>query len=263
MSAFWPLAREALADALRRRIAGAVLIAALLSVLMLDSCTSCAGPITVNGEVRELNELAGPAGVGTFLVLGLWLIALAGMLAADHLQSALEDGSAVLSLARPISRESFALARLAGVLGLAFAAGAIALGAAAGLLHARSGLALGPALAAALACALGCVVVAALAMAASLALPRAATILLVLGGVWLTAFANGVAAVTEVGGWLGALDRIGPPLASAMALALGPWLEGGVILDGDPIRAGARLVAWALGSLIVLAWAFRRAELRG
>ncbi len=262
MSGFGWLAREALADALRRRIAGAVVIAALISVAMLDSCTSCTPSITTNGQVRELSELAGPAGVATFVVLGLWLIVLAGVLAADHLQSALEDGSAVLSLARPISRESFALARLAGVLGLVVAAGAIVLGAAAALLHARSGLPLWPALAAGAACALGCVTVAGLAMAASLALPRAATLLVVLGGVWLTAFANGLAAFTEVGGWLGALDRFGPPLASTMALALAPWLEG-ITLSGDPIRAWARLAAWAFGALILLAYSFRRVELRG
>jgi ABC-type transport system involved in multi-copper enzyme maturation permease subunit len=262
MNGFGWLAREALADALRRRIAAAVVVAALVSVAMLESCTSCTPSITANGEARELSELAGPAGLGTFVVLGLWVIALAGVLAADHLRSTLEDGSALLSLARPISRESFALARLAGVLGLAYGAGLVVLGAAAGLLAARSGLPLLPALFAGAACALGCVSVAALAMAASLALPRAATLLLVLGGVWLIAFANGVGAFAEITGWLGALDRVGPPLASSMALALAPWLEG-VAIAGDPVRVFARLAAWAIGALLVLAYAFRRVELRG
>ena len=42
MSAFGWLAREALADALRRRIALAVAFAAVLSVVMLESCTPSA-----------------------------------------------------------------------------------------------------------------------------------------------------------------------------------------------------------------------------
>jgi hypothetical protein len=262
MNAFGWLAFEAIADAMRRRVAFAVAVAALASLAMLESCTSCSAPVTMNGEVRELAELAGPAGLGIFVVLGLWAIALAGVLAADHLQSALEDGSALLALARPISRDTFALARLSGVLGLSLGAAGIVLGAAAALLSVRSGLAVAPAIAAGAACALGCVVVAALAMAASLVLPRAATLLLVLGGVWLTAFANSAAAFTELGGWLGGLDRLGPPLASAMALALAPWLEG-ISISGDPVRIYARLLAWAIAALLALVYGFRRVELRG
>jgi len=262
MNGFGPLAREALADALRRRIAAAVALAALVSVAMLESCTSCSSPVNVNGELRELSELAGPAGLGAFVLLGLWVIALAGVLAADHLQSTLDDGSALLALARPISRDSFALARLVGVLGLACCAGFVMLGSAATLLATRSGLSVAPALVAGGACALGCVAVAALAMTASLALPRAATLLLVLGGVWVSAFANGLGSFTQVGGWLGALDRLGPPLASAMALALTPWLEG-VALQGDPVRIYARLAAWAIAGVLALVYAFRRVELRG
>lgn len=262
MSGFGWLAREAIADALRRRIAAAVALAALVSVLMLESCTSCSPSIQVNGELREMSELAGPAGLGAFVVLGLWVIALAGVLAADHLQSTLDDGSALLALARPIARDSFALARLAGVLGLAGAAGVVMLGSAAALLATRSGLALAPALAAGAACALGSIAVAGLAMAASLALPRAATLLLVLGGVWLTAFANALGSFAEIGGWLGMLDRVGPPLASAMALALAPWLEG-IAIQGDPLRIYARLAAWAIGGVLLLVYAFRRVELRG
>jgi len=260
MNAFWPLAREALADALRRRIAAAVAVAALLSVGMLDTCSGC--QVTMNGQVRELSELAGAAALGSFVVLGLWGIVLAGILAGDHLRSTLEDGSALLSLARPVSREAFALARLAGVLGLVIVSGVLVLGADALMLGKRHGLPLEPALTAGVMCALGCITVGALAMAASLALPRAATLLGVLGGVWLTAIANSVAAFTEVHGWLGLLDRVGPPLASSMALALGPWLEGTTI-PGDPVRVFARLVAWALGSLVVLAYGFRRVEVRG
>jgi len=257
---FWLLFREALADAIRRRIVAGVAVAALLSVLMLDSCTACAPSITVNGQERELGELMGAAGFGAFLVLGLWVIALAGVLASDHLRSALEDGSATLSLARPVPREVFALARLAGVLGVAGGAGGLVLGTAAFLLATRSQLPVEPALAAAGACLLGALVVGALAMAASLLLPRVATVLLVLGGVGVMTLANGVAPFAEGATWLVALDRFGPPLASTMALALEPWLES-VTIGGDGVRLTARLVAWAIAALLALAFGFRRVEI--
>ena len=99
-------------------------------------------------------------------------------------------------------------------------------------------------------------------MTASLALPRAATLLLVIGGVWLSAFANALGSFAEIGGWLGALDQLGPPLASAMALALTPWLEG-VAIQGDPVRVYARLAAWAIAGVLALVYTFRRVELRG
>ena len=76
------------------------------------------------------------------------------------------------------------------------------------------------------------------------------------------AFANALGSFAEIGGWLGALDRLGPPLASAMALALAPWLEG-VAIQGDPVRIYARLAAWAFAGVLALVYAFRRVELRG
>jgi hypothetical protein len=109
-------------------------------------------------------------------------IALAGVLASDHLRATLDDGSAALSLARPVPREAFAVARLMGVTAVA---GAVVLGIAGFLLATRSALPLTPALCAAGACALGALTVGALAMAASLVLPRAVTVLLVLGSVAL------------------------------------------------------------------------------
>jgi hypothetical protein len=260
MRSFWLLAREALGDAFRRRIVGGVAVAALLSIAMLESCTGCSPSINVNGEVRELVEVRGAFGFTTFLVLGLWGIALAGVLASDHLRSALDDGSAVLSLARPVPRESFALARLAGVMGVTGGAGALVFGAAAFLLATRTGLSLTPLLAGAGASLLGALTVAALAMAASLALPRVATVLLVLGGVGVVALANGIAPFAEGSGWLGVIDRYGPPLGSSLALALAPWLEG-VSLPGDAVRVAARLVAWAIGATLALVFVFRRAEL--
>jgi hypothetical protein len=141
-------------------------------------------------------------------------------------------------------------------------AGAVVLGSAAAMLAVRSGLPWLPAIFAGGACALGCVVVAGFAMAASLVLPRAATLMLVLGGVWLIALANGLGAVTPVAGWLGALDRTGPPLASAMAMALAPWLEGATFV-GEPVQLFARLAAWAIGAVVVLMYGFRRVEVRG
>jgi hypothetical protein len=260
MRSFWLLFGEALGDALRRRIVGGVAVAALLSIAMLESCTGCSPSLNVNGEVRELVEVRGAFGFTTFLVLGLWGIALAGVLASDHLRSALDDGSAALSLARPVARESFALARLAGVMGVTAGAGGLVLGAAAFLLATRSGLSLAPAAAGAGACFLGAFTVAALAMTASLVLPRVATVLLVLGGVGLVALANGVAPFAERAGWLGAIDAYGPPLASTMALALAPWLEA-VQVPGDGVRVTARLVAWAIGAMLALVYAFRRVEL--
>jgi len=257
---FWLLTGEALGDAIRRRVVGGVAIAAALSLAMLESCTGCTPSVHVNGEVRELAELRGAFGFTTFLVLGLWGIALAGVLASDHLRSALDDGSATLSLARPVPRDTFALARLAGVMGVVAAAGGLVLGAAAVLLASRSGLPLGPAALAAAGCALGALTVAALAMTASLALPRVATVLLVLGGVGVVALANGVAPFAESAGWLGAVDAYGPPLASTLALALAPWLEA-VRIPGDGVRVTARLVAWAIGATLALVFAFRRVEL--
>jgi hypothetical protein len=260
MTSFHLLVVEAIGDAFRRRIVGGVAIAGLLSIAMLESCTGCTPSINVNGEMRELVEVRGAFGFTTFLVLGLWGIALAGVLASDHLRATLDDGSAALSLARPIRRESFALARLTGVMGVTGVAGALVLGTAASLLATRSGLPLAPALSAAGACALGALTVAALAMTASLALPRSVTVLLVLGGVGLVTLANGVAPFAEATGWLGVIDRLGPPLASSMALALAAWLDG-VQIPGDGVRMGARLAAWAIGSLLALVYAFRRVEL--
>jgi hypothetical protein len=104
--------------------------------------------------------------------------------------------------------------------------------------------------------------VASLAMAASLVLPRAATLLIVLGGVWLVALANGLGAVAQLGGWLAWIDRAGPPLGSAMAIALAPWLEGATLAE-HPAQVGARLLAWAIAGVAVLAYGFRGVEVRG
>jgi hypothetical protein len=260
MSGFWLLFVEAFGDAFRRRIVGGVAIAALLSLAMLESCTGCSPSINVNGEVRELSEVRGAFGFVTYLTLCLWGMALAGVLASDHLRSALDDGSATLALARPVARETFALARLGGVLGVTAGAGVVVLGVAAALLASRSGLPVAPALNAAGVTGLGALSVAALAMTASLVLPRVASVLLVFVGLGLVTLANGVAPFGEMTGWLGAIDAYGPPLASTLALALAPWLEA-VAIPGDGVRTTARLVAWGIGAVLLLVFVFRRVEL--
>ena len=95
MNGFGWLAREAIADALRRRIAAAVALAALVSVVMLESCTSCSPSITMNGELRELSELVGPAACGACLVapLGARLAGFAGIvLEQPQVADGLRDG---------------------------------------------------------------------------------------------------------------------------------------------------------------------------
>jgi ABC-type transport system involved in multi-copper enzyme maturation permease subunit len=260
MRAFALLAVEALRDAVRRRIAGAILVVCVLSVLMIDSCTGCSPRIDVNGEVRELSELAGAAGIVTFVMLSLWIATLAGVLASDHLRETLEDGSAALALARPVGRGAFALARLAGALVLALGAGAVLLGSAGFLLATRQEVPPGPALGASVACALAAVAVGSFAMAASLVLPRLPTVLGVFVGVGLVALANAVGLVSrDGGGFLAALDRYGPPLASGVAAQLASWSPAELPLDDRMLLA--RLLAWALAGLALLVWGARRVEI--
>jgi ABC-type transport system involved in multi-copper enzyme maturation permease subunit len=264
MNGLAPLFVEAVRDAVRRRIAAGIVVVCVISVMMLDRCTGCgAGELVVNGEARPLASLAGGVGVATLLVLGLWVVALAGVLGADHLSQTLDDGSARMALARPVSRGTFALARLGGVLAIALAAGGVLIGTAGFLLATRSDLPVAPALAAGIACALGCVVAASLAMAASLALPRAATVLLVFAAVAAVAVANATGVASSgapASGWLGAIDRLGPPFATAMLAPLSAWLPQ-VALAVDPTAVLVRLLAWAVGGVAALWAAFRRIEL--
>jgi ABC-type transport system involved in multi-copper enzyme maturation permease subunit len=259
---FGLLAREALADAVRRRIVPLIAAMALLSLFFVNSCTSCSPEIQLQGQSLQATQVTGVLGVAVMLVLGLWTVVLAGVLGSDHLAEPLADGSATLVLARPVSRAAFALSRLAGVLTLSFGTGAVLLFAAAVLLSQRQGLPPGPVLMAALACAASCVSVGGLAMAASLFLPRVATALLVFGLVWGVALVNVVGrSGAELSGWLGAADRYGPPLASAMILALWPWVE-----PLAPVPAGAladaalRSALWAIASAVLVVVGFRRLE---
>ena len=259
---FGVLAAEAVQDAVRRRIVAVIAVVSLLSLLLVDSCTSCgSGSVTINGRAADLSSIAGWTGALSFVVLGLWGVVLAGVLASEHLAQTLADGSATLCLARPVGRGSFALARLVGVLAIALGTGALLLGGTAGLVHARSGLALAPAASAGLACALGMVSVGSLAMLASLYLARTATVLLVfaLTGVIATANAFSLAG-RELAGFLGAVDRFGPPLASALALGVSDWIPQ-LTLRADPLEVSLRLLGWAVAGVALLWVAFRRLEI--
>lgn len=258
---FLLLSREALADATRRRIVPLIAAMALLSLLFVDRCTSCTPQIEVQGQEASLSGVAGLLGVVVMVVLGLWTQVLAGILASDHLAEPLSDGSAALVLSRPVSRGAFALSRLAGAVLLSLGTGAILLTATALLLQMRQELPIGPALSAGIACALAAITVASLATAASLYLPRVATALLVLGVVWGVALVNAFGrAGTELGGWLAALDRFGPPLATGMVVALSPWLAPFEIA-AEPVEVAVRGALWAAASVALVVLAFRRFEL--
>jgi hypothetical protein len=214
-----------------------------------------------DGQSVELPRVAGFGGLLISVILGLWTMVLAGVLASDHLAEPLNDGSADLALARPVSRGAFALSRLAGSLALAWATGAVLLFGTAVLLDARQGLALGPVFGAFLACAVGAATVAGLAMTASLVLPRAVTALAVFGFIWVIAAINAFAQFgAELTGAAGLVDRFGPPLATSMIVALGSWIEP-TATRGEPLELALRSLVWAGASALLLLRMFRRVEL--
>jgi ABC-type transport system involved in multi-copper enzyme maturation permease subunit len=260
---FRTLAGEAVLDAVRRRIVAAIAVVSLLSLMLVDTCTTCSGgEVIVNGELRDVANIAGWTGTVTFVVLGLWSIVLAGVLASEHLAQTLTDGSATLALARPVGRGTFAFARLAGSLAIAFVTGAVLLGGTTLFLQARSGLPVGPALVAGLSCAAGAVTLGALAMTASLYLPRISVVMLVFVATGAVALANLLAMFRgATGGVMGAIDRFGPPLCTSIALALSPWL-GEVRIPGAPPEIAIRHALWVAASIALLWGAFRRIELR-
>ncbi len=256
------LAVEAIRDGVRRRIVPVIVVISLLSLLAIDSCTACAsGSTVVNGQTLDPQATAGWGGAMIFVVLGLWIMVLSGILASDHLVQTLVDGSAALTLSRPVGRTAFALARLTGALVIALSAGFVLLGATAVLMHARAGADLSAAVLGGAACALGSCIVAAFAMLSSLALPRIATALVVLTGVAAVASVNlFTRAGVELSGLLGALDRFGPPLAGGLVFSVSPWVDGAAA-QGAGTDLWLRLVLWAAIGLAGLLFAFRRAEL--
>jgi ABC-type transport system involved in multi-copper enzyme maturation permease subunit len=262
LRSFRILAAEALEDAVRRRVVAAIVAVSVLSLLGIDSCTSCAGGnLIVDGQPRALPQIAGATGLLTFSVLALWCMALATVLAAEHLVQTLDDGSASLCLARPVGRATFAFSRLAGALAIALVTGAVLLGATAGLLHARSGLPLRPALAGGLAFALGAVTIGAASMTLSLFLARIANVLLSFATIGVVALANGLSLAGRAPeGLLGLADRAGPPLASAVVLSLSPWVPE-LAFSADPVSVAFRALAWAVAALLALRLVFSRIDL--
>jgi hypothetical protein len=255
---FRALAGEAVRDAIRRRIVAAIAVVSLLSLLAVDGCTACGGPTLVQDGVEvQLPEVAGWAGMVIFAVLGLWSMVLAGMLASDHLAEPLSDGSAVLVLARPVGRSTFALARLVGALAIAFATAFVLLGGSTAMLYARNGVAIGEALWGGLACAGGATIVASLAMTTSLFVPRVATLFLVLACVGGIAGVNAFALFgVELTGIAWVLDRFGPPLGSALIAAVSGWIAPAAV-PVDPLEISIRTAAWAVAGVSLLVVAFR------
>jgi ABC-type transport system involved in multi-copper enzyme maturation permease subunit len=254
------LTGEAVRDAARRRIVAGMVVLSLLSLFVVDSCTSCAsGPMIVNGREVETSGLLGFTSIILFGMVALWTVALAGVLAADHLTQTLDDGSARLVLARPVSRSVFALARLVGSLIVSLGTGAILLGMSAFFLKARHDFGLAPAAWSAGVATLGALTVASLAMAASFWMPRLLTFLLVFGVVASLAVTNWAAlAGADLGTVWSAADRFGPPIGTGLALAASQWT--GYDLDADPLRVGLQLLLWATFSPALLAVLFSRRE---
>jgi ABC-type transport system involved in multi-copper enzyme maturation permease subunit len=261
LASFRLLAADAFRDAVRRRIALALVVLSLLSLLVVDSCTSCgAGTVVVNGTEMDGSRIFGWTGMVLYAVLALWTVTLSGALAADHLQQGLEDGTALLTLARPVGRGSFALARLAGALAVSLGTGALLLAGTAAFLRARYDLDVGPAAAAGACAALGAAIVSSLAMATSLYLPRLATVAAVFVGVAVIAATNLAAlAGVELSALWSALDRFGPPLGTGIALAVAEW--SGRELPASAGLVAARLALWALLGAALLVAAFRRREI--
>lgn len=256
------LTGEALRDALRRRTILAVVVVCVLTVMGFDSCTGLwEGQAVVNGQEVDIAAFGRLAGLPMLAILSLGVIALAGLLASDELSRPLEDGTANLWLARPVSRTTWALSRLLGALLVTLGVEAILLGSGAGMLAVRQQLAPGPALSAAATCALGAATAAALAMLSSLWLPRIATLLVGAVALFLVAGGNLMRLVgAEPSGSFGLADRLGPPLLSAVVVMLAPWVQGWE----PPVHAGptiARLLLWTAVSTAALLLVFRRRDL--
>ena len=84
-------------------------------------------------------------------------------------------------------------------------------------------------------------------MLASLALPRIATALLVLAFVGAIAVVNLFSLFgATLGGTLLWIDRLGPPLATAMLVALAPWVETAGP-QSEPLLPLLRLALWIGG----------------
>jgi hypothetical protein len=263
LAIFMELASEAVWDASRRRIVPMIAFVSLISLLAVDSCTSCgSGSITANGQAVAISEVAGWTGMVVIASLSLWMMVLAGILCSDHLAEPLSDGSASLVLSRPVPRRAFAGARLAGALAISMTTALVVLSGSAVLLHLRNGLPLAPAAMAGLACLAGSVVVGALAMTLSMTMTRVATAMSVLVLVGSISFINAFAMAGMQTGTVGAaLQFVTPPLATAVVAALAPWIEP-VVPSVDPMITALKLAVWLVVSVGALLATFNRYEIR-
>jgi hypothetical protein len=108
---------------------------------------------------------------------------------------------------------------------------------------------------------INCIAVAALAMTSSLYLPRLVTFLLVIAGVSLVAVANLMSASGATLGMVtGLLDEMGPPILSAVVLALSGW-SGQPVDSGALLDIAARMLIWTGGSVSTLLFLFDHREL--
>ena len=261
------LAVEAARDAFRRRFALALAILLVPSLAWVNTCTGLGSDVSFNDQVLDPAVVAGFLAPILFSLQAMVVLWAAGVLASDQLARPLAEGSAALWLARPVSRDAWASARLAGALAVALAGGALLLGGTAALLARRYGVALGPAAVGALATALGATVVAALAAALSLALGRTPILLALAIGVPLQFFADAAGLVvalaapgTPLPGMLDALHRFGPPLGTAVFAAAAAW-NPHVVVEGAVAPAFGRLALWTGGALALLLFAARRIEI--
>ncbi len=257
------LTREAVHDAFRRRIVFAVLVLCFLGLMMLNTCTSCEGQVQIQGDMAQGFDVSAWSGFGLFGVLCLWTITLAGLLASDQLTQSLADGNALLVLSRPVGRDSYVVSRLLGSLAVALLPGLALLGGAGLLLMSRLGLSPGPAVVAALYCVGNSIAIASFAMAASLYLPRVAIFLLTLVVIGVTSSTNLASlAGMELSGIYGLVDRLGPPLASSVAVALAPW-SGRMPPGVSVFDVTLRTMLWAGFGVVTLVAVFRRWEIEG
>lgn len=267
MNAFRVLAGEAFRDGLRRRLAFVVAITLLLGLAGAQSCTNVGGGVSFNGDTLDPHVVGGFIAPLLFAAQALTVLSIAGLLASDLLARPLAEGSAVLWLARPVSRGAWAGARLAGALGVTFASGAVLLGGTGAMLVLRQGVSIEPALAATAATALGSVVVASFAMAASLVLGRSAVALVVVIALVFVVTANTMGFAIDLlgsdlqmGSILGPLDRYGPPLFRSILAAVVAW-NPHVEAQGAFGAAMLRLGAWSIAGVATLVVAFRRREI--
>lgn len=261
--AFALLAAEAMRDAVRSRAGLGVALGAVLCLVVVNRCTGLELVANgMDGEGLDPAALARVLGPVLYGMVALFLVAATGLVAVDSLARPIEDGTVSLWLARPVGRTPYALARLAGTMGLAGGAGVAVLLAATVLLEMRHGLSLAPGAFGTLVFLLEALVVSSLAMAASLFLPRLLTLFVILLWVQAAVFANTAHMLgAKLGGWLGAMERFGPPLGTALLFAVSPWVG----LDPRTEQAVwifGRLALWAAAGVALVAFAFRRMELR-